>query len=433
MLLIFSENTSSRLDYTLDLIFGKLLGLDWKLTSDYSEFKDSELPKISYSKDENSSYLVKSELLFQSSIEAQNLNTGKYGSVPVLFSNDDQEAILPFDLFASVFWLVSRYEEYLSDDKDQHGRFPAASAWMVKEDVIEKPLVNIWVKFLEYKLIALYPDLVVKAPEYNFQPTFDIDNAWAYRNKPIARQFGGLLKAVGKLQFKQFFERLGVLIGAKDDPYDTYDLINEIHQGVEKPVFFWLLGDYKKNDTNLPASNKQQQKLIRKLAENHEIGIHPSYNSFGNTDQIKEEIARLASITSKDVFVSRQHFLRMRLPDTYRSLIEAGIMKDYTLGFAEKAGFRAGICTPFPFFDLETDRATDLEIVPLTYMEGSLRDYMNLDAEEALQKILDLHLTVRSVGGTFVSLWHNESFSEEGRWEHWSDIYRSSLNFLSEK
>jgi len=111
------------------------------------------------------------------------------------------------------------------------------------------------------------------------------------------------------------------------------------------------------------------------------------------------------------------------LPDTYRNLINNDIVNDYTMGYAEVPGFRASICTPFPFFDLDQDTATPLIIHPFAVMDGTLFNYMKLAPELAIGIIEKLINEVKSVGGTFIPLWHNQTLNDDGEWKGWLNVY----------
>ena len=137
---------------------------------------------------------------------------------------------------------------------------------------------------------------------------------------------------------------------------------------------------------------------------------------------------RLEKITGRTVARSRQHFLKFHLPGTYRNLISAGIKEDYSMGFADVTGFRAGICNPFLFFDLKKNEATSLRIFPLSIMDSTLNTYLKLKPEKAKEKISDLIKIVKKHNGTFISLWHNETVSETGIWQGWKSVFEFCLN-----
>ena len=135
----------------------------------------------------------------------------------------------------------------------------------------------------------------------------------------------------------------------------------------------------------------------------------------------------LKNVINSEVTKSRQHFLKFSFPSTYRNLIDADILEDYSLGYASEIGFRAGICDPFCFYDLDQERETPLKLFPFTFMEGTLRDYYKITAFDAMNHIRPLIEEVKTVNGTFISLWHNESLSNKKRWIGWHKVYEEMI------
>lgn len=165
--------------------------------------------------------------------------------------------------------------------------------------------------------------------------------------------------------------------------------------------------------------------MLQSLNEKAQLCIHPSYASNYNHELLKEEIAKLEHIKGSDVIKSRQHFLILNLPETYRNLIQLGIVEDYSMGYASQAGFRAGICTPFRFYDLLAEEETLLQIYPFAFMDGSLTDYMKLDYEEMINLILQISNTVKQVEGNLIGIWHNSAIAEH------KDIHKLFIKSLS--
>ena len=114
--------------------------------------------------------------------------------------------------------------------------------------------------------------------------------------------------------------------------------------------------------------------------------------------------------------------MRIKFPETYRAFIEAGITDDYTMIYASQSGFRTGLCTPYKWFDLQKNLATDLTIHPSAVMEGTLRDYNKLSPAQAIDCINELLNEVKNQGGEFISIWHNDSFVKEQ--QEWMDVYK---------
>jgi len=325
--------------------------------------------------------------------------------------------------------MLSRFEEYQPFIKDIYGRFEPADSIAFKHGFLDKPVVNLWVRsFIKAINTKLQLNLSPIAKKYKFVNTIDIDLAYSYKNKGIYRNFFGYMRSLKKANFSEITERTRVLAGLSKDPFDTYDLMLDTHQkyGLDT-VFFVHVGDYGTYDKNIPYRNNKFRNLVRHLSDYAEIGIHPSYNSASNGEKLQIEIERLSEIIRKDITKSRQHFLRLSFPKTYRNLIDNKIKEDYSLGYASEVGFRAGTCTPFKFFDLDSNQVTSLLIRPFSIMEGTLKDYQNKNTQEAIQSITRQITEIKNVNGEFISLWHNESLGNKGRWVGWDEVYEKMI------
>jgi len=78
-----------------------------------------------------------------------------------------------------------------------------------------------------------------------------------------------------------------------------------------------------------------------------EIGLHASIASSKNPKLIKKEKKLLEGVLGGPVFGVRQHYLRMRYPQTLAAQCSAGFFYDATIGYNRHIGFKAG--TSFPY------------------------------------------------------------------------------------
>lgn len=430
MLLIYSHKLTNRLQYIFKTIFTDVLHLPIHFTDNLEKFQKYSSSKINYSTSviDTELFFQSSSILFENGIREQDITVSKIEDSPIFFPVEKDSA-LPFDPFAASFYLITRYEEYLPHIRDQHDRFLASESLAFQNDFLETPIVNHWINEIEIILKNKFPDLVIPSREFNYISTIDIDNAYAYKYKGLIRAIAGLTKAIFKT--KDFHARLKVLFNKEKDPYDTYNYQFELHKKYNlKPIYFFLLGDYAKNDKNISVKNKQFQSLIKSISDYYSVGIHPSYSSNKDHHLLTKEVKRLRSVMHKNVTKSRQHFLKLSLPDTYRNLINNDIEEDYTMGYAEEIGFRASICSPYYFYDLDMESETKLKIIPFSLMEASFQYYKDTSIEETTQQINQIINTVRKVNGTFVSVWHNESLSEKGIWIGWKTVYEKMLQEL---
>ena len=176
---------------------------------------------------------------------------------------------------------------------------------------------------------------------------------------------------------------------------------------------------------------EEQRGLMRRLADAAEVGIHPSYRSSDREELFSVEKARLEEIIGGAVTRSRQHYLRFRLPETYRALIQAGLSSDASMGYGDAVGWRAGTNLPFPWYDLEREASTRLTVLPFAAMDVTLRNYLGLSARASAERVRALAERVLPYGGPFCLLWHNSSFAAEYGWAGWWDMYRDLATSLT--
>lgn len=413
-----------------------MLGFSISMTTDTEIFRVYSGPKFSYNDypvaDEF--FVACTDILFDRGIEKIELSFAKYLDLPCFFLTYNKKSVYNFDLFAASFFLLTRYEEYLPFIKDKFGRFSATESIAYQKGFLEKPVVNIWVKDFAEKLCERFPQLVPKRNKFEVLPTIDIDSAWAFKQKGFWRIVGGYLKNLRDRDYQEIKYRTRVLLRKEKDPFDTFDEMIQLHSDFElEAIYFILFADYNEYDKNIPVANRMFQALIRKLADYGSIGIHPSFASSQDLSKLKNEVSQLAEVVHTEISKSRQHFLMLRLPASYHELINCGIKEDYTMGYSDLPGFRAGICTPYFFYDLESEQPSSLKIFPFAVMEGTLKDYMNLDIEQSKNKIFDLIDEVKNVDGIFISLWHNESMSNQKRWVGWDKLYTQILSYAKQK
>lgn len=434
-IIIYSTNPSPRLDYVLKVFFEHLSSHTYTLTYDKNTYLRSTGAKINYSKvsqDPDELWVIPETLLFQTSLQHFPVQANWVEGCPWLSFEEKNAGHLPADPLASSFYLLSRYEEYMPYAADQHGRFSAAQCLAKREGFLQMAVVQRWLNAVLETLQQKYPEFEPTQLPYHFAPTYDVDMPWAFCYRPWWKQWGGSLKdlLLGKKQ--RWEDRRRALKNSENDPFYTFEQLHRWHEKYElSPRFFLLMGDAAQYDTNPSPNLPAQQTLIRELAARYPLGIHPSFWSNIEPERLTMEKQRLEKITNQPITHSRQHFLKLHLPETYRRLIAAGIQADYSMGYADDTGFRAGTAVPFPWYDLERESCTNLMVHPFVAMDVTLQQYLGFSAEEAYSRIKDLHQEVKRVGGPFCLLWHNSSFYPEDGWAGWAEMYEQVLELVS--
>ncbi len=428
-MLVYSPSPSPRLDYILNFLSG-YFHHTFCHTSNVDEFKNAQEARINYSAapvTKNELWIKPDSLLFEKGIKEINPQTFQHanGYVAFTISQPDKE----FDLFASMFYLLSRYEEYLPHEKDLYGRFAHENSLAYRKRFLHLPLINIWLEDLRQSLLVLYPELPLAKRPFTFIPTYDIDIAWSYIHKEALIHIGGIVKSITKRDISSVIERLKVITGFQKDPFDVYDWLAQLHRDHKlNSIYFFHVGVSRNNyDKNISVQNVHLRELIKNTSISNKVGLHPSWQSGDDPSLLSKEKNSLEKITGKEISTSRQHYIRMTLPETYRALIDAGISEDYSMGYGSINGFRASIAAPFYWYDLETEKTTTLKIYPFCFMDANSFFEQKNTPEEGLKGIIKFYDLVKRWGGTFICIWHNSFLGSDNLYKGWKDIYRQFI------
>ncbi|GAA4320232.1 DUF7033 domain-containing protein [Flaviaesturariibacter amylovorans] len=335
---------------------------------------------------------------------------------PVLFPN---EGPLGFDLFAGIFFLLSRYEEYGDAPPDEYGRFAHTGSLAHRHGFLQRPLIHEWLHHLAQRIEGL------KGPGFSFVPTYDIDMAWSYRHKGPARNAAGLLRSVLSGRIQEAARRVRVLGAKAADPFDCFRALDELHRQFKlDPIYFILSARQRgRYDKNIPLAHPDMKALVRRLSAQYRIGLHPSWRSGDEPVELREEQRALGAAAGKGILHSRQHYIRMRLPGTYRSLLHAGIRNDYSMGYGSVNGFRASVAVPFYWYDLEKEEQTDLLLHPFCFMDANAYYEQRQDIRSTEMELGYYTDTLKRWGGTFITIWHNTILGSAPSFAGWAALY----------
>ncbi|MBC2846586.1 polysaccharide deacetylase family protein [Winogradskyella flava] len=428
MLLVYTHKITPRLKYVFKHICKRILDLDIKFTSKIEDFIAHDSLKMSYTKQplSNELFIRSNELLFQQGLSDLDINVQQWDNTKGFFATGERSD-LPFDIFAASFYLLSRYEEYMPHVRDDYGRFMAQESLAYKHRFLNQPVVDIWAYKLQKVLQKRFPDFSFPERQYTIKPVIDVPTAYHFRKKGLLRTLGGTVNDIGRIRFRQLYQRYLVLMGFKRDPYDTFKwIIAKQKQCDFKFMVLFLIGDYSTYDKNINTNKKAFVSLIKSIADYCDVGIKASYFALEDISILKKEKLKMESIINTELKAVRHSFSKLNLPESYRNLVELEIDQDFTMGYIDTLGFRAGTCTPFQFYDLDYEVQTPLQINPYHCLDFALLKYESeLDKQEHLQKLIN---EVKAVNGTFTSIFHNYTFSDLDRW----DGFRSLFNLVLE-
>jgi len=428
MVLVYAPYITARLQYVMNYVFEEQFGLEYKIINNENEFINSKTEaKIIYSKTniDNGVYFFSYDLLFENDIKEFDLYSAEVNNTIALFKHDKKDS-LGFDVFASIFYLISRYEEYLQKPTDKFGNYDFKNSILHKLNCMHIPVVEQWMEMLKKVLAEKFPALRFKQSSPKFVLSFDVDVAYAYQNRSLIRTAGGLVKKLFSLKLADLKDQIYTLLHIRKDMFNTYEYIFSKIKNT-KAIFFFNMGRYAKYDKNPSHKNKAFQKLIKQIHSKNLVELHPSYASNSNYNLISKEKKWLEEIVGEKIISGRQHYLKLEMPATYQQLIANEIQNDFTIGYGSAYGFRAGTCRSFLFFDLKKDEATNLRLFPFAIMEGTLNNVMQLSVDESKKIISDLVNVVCKYEGIFISIWHNSTLSDKDEWKGWRDVFEFML------
>jgi hypothetical protein len=422
MLLVLLDSDGPRQRYIVRHLLERMLGWPVRFTADAEAYMVHNGPRLHY----GAPLVHDVGHVVVPAIPLEAVKPGMTLPPPTLC--DGLPVIHGDDPFADSFTLLSLVDELGAVERDAHGRVPSSALHVVRHRLSELALVDRWALRLAERLAARYPQLPAPLRRFRHVLTVDVDNGFRYHGRPALRQTGALVRDVLRMRAADALERMSVLLGRRRDPFDRYAELAALAttKPLHRAIAFLLMRGGGAHDHAVPRDERFQQR-VRALSASVEVGLHPSYHSSDDATTTLRERDELQAVTGRAVQVSRQHFLRWRLPDTLRALASAGFTEDHSLGFPDRAGFRAGTCTPFPYYDLERDEETGLMLWPFACMDSALHDRMGIGADEALAHIRPLIDEVRGVGGTFVSTWHDRFLSDSGPWKGWWGVMERTV------
>ncbi len=411
MLLIYTQKVTPRIMYVFKHICTHILGISIKFTSKIEEFIAHDGPKLSYGKQPlgNEFFIQKVDLLMEQGFSELEIKVQPWDDT-VCFFPVPEVSDLPFDIFAASFYLLSRYEEYLPHVKDEAGRFPAGESLASQESFLHKPVIDIWAQKFREILSTRFPGLEYEERYFKSRSVIASENVFIFKNKGFLRSFLGLCIDLFRLSIGKVFDRMQVWLRLKSDPYDIFeDLIQFIRSNKAEMLFMFQLSDFSMHDRNISHNRMPHRSIIKSVADYAKVGLLMGYYAMEEIKSLRNEKRRLEDIVHSPVEHAMNSKFNLSLPDNYSNLIELEINNDYSMGYPDMPGFRAGTCTPFLFYDINMEITTPLKIHPYAFNSAVLESISKTKIKEGLTRML---AEVREVGGNFEAVFSNKDFSE---------------------
>ena len=427
MLLVHLDNPGPRQRYIVQHLLERMMGWSVRFTRDAAQYHAHSGPKLWYGPSEG----VGHGLIVVPAFDLAEVRPGMTWPDPTLV--DGLPVIHPVgtghDPFADAFLLLSLVDEQGAKERDAHGRVLPSALYLVRHQLSQLAVVDRWALRLADRLRAMYPALPPAQRHLRHVITVDVDNGLKYLGRPLVRQVAAASRDLLLGRWRAVAERMRVIMGLTPDPFDRYERIIALRERpeVDRVIAFLLMRGGGTYDHACDHLHPRFRDAARALHTGAEVGLHPSYASSTDGRVAREDRQRLETIVGSVVTTNRQHFLRWELPGTLMELEDAGFTEDHTLGFADRLGFRAGTCTPFPFYDLNDDRPTALMLWPFATMDSALHDRMAVPAPQAMAHLGPVIDEVRGVGGTLVTTWHDRFLSDSGSWRGWWAVLEQTI------
>ncbi len=398
MLLIYITKQTPRITYIFKQICWNILGIQVKFTSKIEEFIAHPDLKLSYGRQRlgNELFVQQVDLLVEQGFSDVDIHIGQWEETPCFFRTSDKSD-LPFDIFAASFYLLSRYEEYQPYVKDKFGRFPAEESLAFQKGFLHLPVVDIWALKFKQILQARFPEQELPQKTFDSRTIIAVSQAYLYRKKGLVRAVGSSFRNFFSLRFDAILERIKVLAFGAKDPYDVYDELVDFSKKNKIPLhFMFQLSDYSAVNKSINYHKIKYHSLIKSMADYAVVGLLLGDEALLDMDVLQTEKKRFESIVNSPLdFILNDRF-NLNIPEAYNNFDKLEIKRDFSMGYVDSIGFRAGTSIPFLFYDLSLERISPLILEPYVFNSKTLQ---KIGLEKATEVLSNIKTEVAKVSG----------------------------------
>lgn len=413
-LIIFTPVLTSRIKYIFNFILKDILQTEVEFTTDRNAFSQSDKVQISYADKAlgNELFFKSVNLLLSNKVEEFKIRTVPFGDYVAPFPVEASG--LPFDVFAASFFMLSRYEEYLYHQKSKLD-FNAKDSFQYKWKLLTKPIIDEWALILKNMIRTKHPSFKFPEKKFFHQPTInftlkpDVPNGFLLKTGFV---FSSLLNKRQNYLSTLFKDLVGLSI-------NTETLITDLARLKTPPIYFINFPENKKNKLTFKNS--------RHLLKDKRIGLlRPCKPDKEELTSLKANLSNLIKIQNGSDKVNSQQMETLKLPNCYLQIISSGITSDYSMGYSDAIGFRAGTCTPFNWYDLQLEKITSLNVKPYAISNTALHDQGIKEITQTINNLID---AIKLVNGHFYSAWQLKSLSENVKFKKWKLVFDEMLKY----
>ncbi len=420
-LIVFSKLLTPRIKYIFNFIFKDILKAEVEFTGNAQYFSQSPQYKISYGDHPlaDELFFKSTSLLFSNKLEEIKVKSTEFYEYKAPFPVED--SALPFDVFAASFFIVTRYEEYLHQQKTVEGFKPVMSL-QHKWKVLERPIIDEWAMILKSIIKKKYPDFrfpgksFSSQPALNFNLTPDIPDGFLNKTRFV---FSSLFQKENNYISSKFDEFTGVRV---KNEMVLEQLKTRFAKKSGKPVFFisipHISSDYIHKAHLAEGFSKAPVGLLRPCASDKE-----------KTTAIKNDLSLLRELLPEQIIPISQQLEPLKFPICYLNILNLGVLADYSMGYQEAPGFRAGTATPFNWYDLQLEKVTALMIHSYCITDTQLQYLSPADAKNEITAYIK---AVKLVDGAFLSCWNLKSLSANPKYKKLNTLFNLLLTEVAD-
>lgn len=412
-ILVYVPQNTSRLNYIFDQICGEILGFNVSFTSKVENFIAFQGAKFSYAKNRlgNEIFIQQYGLLEDQGITDVNIIVEQWEDIDVpCFFRVSNDSDLPFDIFSASFYLLSRYEEYQPHVKNEFSDYPFEESLAYQKHFLNLPIVELWAAQFKTVLSKKFEFTSAKT-RYSLQLNIAVAEAFAFKHRGFVRLLGASIRDIFNLNIKTIYYRLKTILRISKDPYNVYDeLITFSNKNGIKMNFFFQLSNYTRNSKNISHHKRIYHKLIKSMGDYSHLGILPGYESIRNIKILNKEKQRWQSIVNRNLTASLIKDYGLNFPTSFEFLNKLEIHSDFSMGYPNQLGYRAGTATPFYFYDLNLEQVSKLKLTPFV-LNSTLFAQANFSSLEA--QLLRLSQLLRKHQLSLSIVVSNADFSED--------------------
>ena len=422
--------------YVINILFKEFLNVEYTLSTNENNvhykittvnggaifFEDHFFSKH---KPEPLAYLLSSNIPENASAARNNFTLEKdipvlYGRTETVYDENKNTISCGLDIFASCFFMLTRWEEYAVKNRDVHDRFLASYSWAFKSGFLHRPIVNEYVEMLWNMLLKIGFEGKRQPSRFQIVPTHDVDTIFFPFD--IVTALGDVLR-MKKISgpFKRYYYYF-----KRCNPYDTFKWLMDISEQNNCISRFYFMSNGKSGiDNTYKLDCKEITALVAEIKlRQHIIGFHPGYDTYTNHTEWKRQKQYLENTLSVHIDEGRQHYLKFKTPETAQIWHDNNMKIDSSLGYSDSVGFRCGTGNEFSMFNFLTRKQLSVKERPLILMDVTLRPYSNYASQlqQAPQIFEYYKQACKKYGMPFTILFHNSSF-DDIRWPGWKRTY----------